>query len=47
LLGLLGPFQVADVDRDALGGPRQQSLLAILALSPNIAVSRERLIDLA
>jgi predicted ATPase/DNA-binding SARP family transcriptional activator len=43
---LLGPLEVRDGDRVLpLGGRKQRALLALLALSPNRVVSRERLID--
>ena len=46
-LGLLGPFEVR-LDGGpplALGGARQRSLLAILALRPNEVVSTDQLVD--
>lgn len=48
LVGILGPFEVrlAGGDPIALGGVRQQALLAILALDANVVVSTDRLIDL-
>jgi YVTN family beta-propeller protein len=43
---ILGPLEVLDGERPVqLGGPRQRSLLAILALHANEIVSRDRLID--
>ena len=43
---ILGPLEVADDGRPlALGGPRQRRLLALLLLTPNRAVSADRLID--
>jgi DNA-binding SARP family transcriptional activator len=43
---ILGPFQVADQDREVLlGGGRQRSVLALLLLHANEVVSSERLID--
>ena len=45
-LGVLGPLVVRRDGRDeALGGPRQRALLAILLLRANETVSRDRLID--
>jgi DNA-binding SARP family transcriptional activator/ABC-type transport system substrate-binding protein len=45
-LGILGPISLRlDGREQALGGPKQRALLAILALSPNARVSRDRLID--
>jgi WD40 repeat protein/DNA-binding SARP family transcriptional activator len=44
--GVLGPLEVrADGKRLALGGPKQRALLAILLLSADRVVSRDRLID--
>jgi DNA-binding SARP family transcriptional activator len=46
-LGILGPFEVC-IDRGppiALGGVRQQALLALLALHANEVVSTDRLVD--
>src|SRR5262245_12896782 len=43
---VLGPLEVSDGDGPlALGGPKQRALLALLLLSANRVVSRERLID--
>lgn len=42
---VLGPLQVVGLDGH-LGGPRQQSLLVLLALTPQMPVSRDRIIDL-
>jgi len=43
---LLGPLEVRrDGQTIALGGPKQRALLAILLLSPNRPVSRDRLIE--
>ena len=44
--GILGPLEVTEDGRPlALGGTKQRSLLAMLLLHANEAVSRERLID--
>ena len=44
---LLGPIAVRDAGQAIpLGGPKQQSVLAILLLNANEPVSRDRLIDL-
>lgn len=45
-LRVLGALEVAGVPREQLGGPRQQSLLVVLALAANRPVSRDRLVDL-
>lgn len=43
---ILGPLEVIDEGRTlALGGSKQRSLLAVLLLHPNEAVSTERLVD--
>lgn len=43
---ILGPLEVEDDGRAvALGGPKQRALLAVLLLTPNRAVSVDRLID--
>src|SRR5689334_3411488 len=43
---ILGPLEVrADGERIALGGPKQRALLAILLLSANRVVSRDRLVE--
>src|SRR3954463_12316153 len=43
---VLGPLEVRDGGRSlALGGTKQRALLALLLLSANQVVSRERLID--
>ena len=43
---ILGPLEVVDRGRTlALGGPKQRALLAALLLTPNRAVSVDRLID--
>jgi DNA-binding SARP family transcriptional activator len=45
-LKLLGPPELVDANESLhLGGPRQQIVLAMLALSPNRVVSLERLIE--
>ena len=44
-VSLLGPMEVADADmRMTLGGPKQRSVLAMLALSANRVVASERLV---
>ena len=44
--GVLGPLMVRrDGGQEALGGPRQRSLLAMLLLQANEIVARDRLID--
>lgn len=45
-LRVLGALEVGGVPREQLGGPRQQSLLVVLALAANRPVSRDRLVDL-
>ncbi|MHB1988650.1 MAG: AfsR/SARP family transcriptional regulator [Acidimicrobiales bacterium] len=45
LIHLLGPFEIAGLDNSGLGGRRQQSLLAILALRQGHPVTRDHLID--
>ena len=43
---ILGPLEVVDQGGNVkLGGSKQRSLLAFLLLSPNQAISRDRLID--
>jgi DNA-binding SARP family transcriptional activator/streptogramin lyase len=43
---ILGPLQVLDEGRELpLGGAKQRALLAVLLLSPNRVVARDRLID--
>jgi DNA-binding SARP family transcriptional activator len=43
---ILGPLEVVDQGGNVkLGGSKQRSLLALLLLSPNQAISRDRLID--
>ncbi len=42
---LLGPVRVACEDRDVLLSPLELNLLVVLALSPGVAVSTERLVD--
>ena len=43
---ILGPLEVVDGGRVvALGGPKQRALLAALLLTPNRALSVDRLID--
>lgn len=43
---ILGPLEVVDQDRRLpLGGPKQRSLLALLLLHPNEAVSTDELVD--
>src|SRR4051794_8203820 len=43
---ILGPLEVrVDGERIALGGPKQRALLAILLLSANRVVSRDRLVE--
>src|SRR4029450_6835603 len=43
---ILGPLEVVDQGASAkLGGSKQRSLLALLLLNPNRAISRDRLID--
>ncbi len=45
LIRLLGPFDVDGLDSRALGGPRQQSVLALLALRQGDVVTRDHLVD--
>ena len=45
LIRLLGPFGVDGLDGRTLGGPRQQSVLALLALRQGDVVTRDRLVD--
>jgi DNA-binding SARP family transcriptional activator len=45
--GILGPLQVRDAAgrRVPLGGRRTRELLAVLLLHPNVAISKDRLVD--